>query len=135
MSNNLHVYLNQVPLARDISTFFTTLGYSYDRKWTSEDREEPDCHFWTWKQHPLSDSGVEMLYFPSAFHDNVRFSEYACSVVLQANLSSSTIDLSMVDITACLLLSRYGGTLNNPQRVDRKYANLFLCGVNNVKLI
>lgn len=133
MSNNLHVYLSRVPANRDISTFFTTLGYRYDRAWESDDSSEPDCQFWSWNQHPLSDSGVELLYFDSAFHDSVKFAEYGCSVVLQGNLTSSQIDLSMVDITASLLLSRYGGTLNNPQRVDRKFANLFLCGVNNTK--
>lgn len=133
MSNNLHVYLSRIPPARDISSFFATLGFKYDRLWESEDPGEPDCQFWSWHQHPLSNSGIELMYFDSMFADNTKFTDYECSVVLQGGLSASPIDLSMLDITACLLLSRYGGTLNNPQRLDRKFANLFVCGVNNTK--
>lgn len=133
MSNNLHVYLSRVPPARDISSFFGTLGYEFDRTWVSDEPGEPDCHFWSWFQHPLSNSGIDLMYFDSKFHDNTKFPEYDCSVVLQGGLSASVIDLSMLDITASLLLSRYGGTLNNPQRLDRKFANLFVCGVNNTK--
>lgn len=133
MANNLHVYLSRTPPSRDISTFFGTLGYHFERIWESEDHGEPDCQFWSWFQRPLSASGLELKYFDGAFHDNTRFKEYECSVVLQAALDASLIDLSMLDITASLLLTRYGGTLNNPQRPDRKFANLFVCGVNNTK--
>lgn len=134
MSNNLHVYLDQVPLEGEVKNFFSTLGYHFDRLWVSEEPGEPNCQYWAWHQHPLSTSGIEMMYFDAAFADSARFAQYGCSVLLQGGLSGSPIDLAMLDITASLLLSRWGGTLHNPQRIDRKFANLFVCGVNNTKV-
>lgn len=133
MSNNLHVYLDRIPLGDEISSFLTTLGFKYDRTWTSPEEEDPTCFFWTWQQHPLSSGGVELQYFSSAFHDNVRFSTYPCSIVLKCGHGGSPIDLAMLDITAVLLLRQCGGTLHNPQRIDRKFANLFVCGINNTQ--
>lgn len=95
------------------------------------DDVEPDCHFWSWEQFPLSGGGIELLYFDGSFTDNTKYPDYEASVVIRGSLNGSEIDLAMVDITASLLLSRYGGVLHNPQRIDRKYPNLFINGVNN----
>jgi hypothetical protein len=47
---------------------------------------------------------------------------------MSGSQESSEIDLQMVDIVALLLLSRYGGRLHNPQRIDKISTSFLLSG-------
>ncbi len=108
-------------------------GYAQTEAIKSDSMVEPDYYVWEWLQSPLSGTGFRLIYFDGMFRDNRHLGKYHAFLALEGAHDSSDFDRSMIDITAALLLKRYGGVLHNPQRTDRKHPNVFLCGKNNTK--
>lgn len=133
MSNDLHIYLKRRPSNREVETFISYLGFSYLKAHGSDDDNSPDSTHWLWNVAPLSTSGFELIYFDDLHKDNNYYGAYQAFLVLQGNLDSSDFDLKMIDITASLFLKRYDGILHNPQRIDRKFPDVYLGGLNRPK--
>ena len=133
MANDLHIFLKSKPTLREVDSLLQLYGYRQTEEVKSVNMVEPDYTVWQWVQPPLSGTGFKLLYFDGLFRDSLQMGKYHAFVALEGAHDSSEFDRSMIDITASLLLRRYGGILHNPQRTDRKHPNVFLCGKNNTK--
>ena len=133
MSNDLHIYLKSKPTLTEIGNVLSLFGFEATSNYKADSMVEPDCYYWRWDQPPLSGTGFRLLYFDGMFRDNLHADKFKAFTVLEGAHDSSPVDLHMIDITASLLLRRYGGVLHNPQRADRKHPNVYLCGKNNTK--
>lgn len=131
MTNDLHVYLDRDPEREEVHPFLETLGFT-KVKTNQGSPEEPGFTLWTWKHDPLSSrSGIELYCFNYLHRDNLYCGKYATYYIFQGAADTTQHEVSIVDITAKLLLDKYGGVLHNLQRTDRKYPNVFLSGLNN----
>ncbi len=133
MAYDLHVYLKTKPAASDIKSMLALLGFRKSGESTSATPAEPAHTEWVWKHKNLSEAGFSLLLFDGMYPDCVRAGDFRTFIVMEGGLDSSGIDVSMVDITAALLLKRYGGTVHNPNRLDRKVPNVYLCGKSSTK--
>jgi len=126
---DLHVYLERGP---DVSTFSDLLslhGFTYNKTVNSAS-SEPVTDYFKWKLEPLSGSGFKLLFFHNLFPDDLNVGRYEAFVIMCGDSNSSDEDLNMIDVTALLLLSRYGGRLHNPQRIDKISTSFLLSGKN-----
>lgn len=133
MANELHIYLKSKPTIKEMDSLLKLYGFRQTDTVRTVNMVEPDCYLWKWFQHPLSGAGFRLLYFDGLFRDSLHLGDYHAFLAFEGSHDSSDFDRSMIDITAALLLRRYGGVLHNPQRPDRKHPNVFLCGKNNTK--
>lgn len=133
MAHELHIYLKNKPAATEMHSTLKLLGFRFIADHLEKNVVEPPYTEWEWKQKNLSVSGFKLLYFDGMFMDSIHADEHRTFLAVEGGLDSSPIDLSMIDITAFILLRRYGGLLHNPARIDRKFPNVYLCGKNTGK--
>jgi len=124
---DLHVYLERGPDVGTFSDLLSLHGFTYC-KTESSGSSEPVTDYFEWKLPPISDAGFKLLFFHTLFPDDLNVGKYESFIIMCADSESSEGDFSMIDTMALLLLSRYGGRLHNPQRIDKISTSFLLSG-------
>ena len=124
---DLHVYLERGPDVGSFSDLLSLYGFEYS-KTVDSISNEPVTDYFTWKMAPISGSGFSLLFFHDLFSDDLNIGRYESFVIMCGDAKSSLEDKHMIDLMALLLLSRYGGRLHNPQRIDKISTSFLLSG-------
>jgi len=126
---DLHLYLKNGPDVYTFPDLLSLYGFSFVR---TEDRflDEPVSDYFEWKLPPVSGEGFQLLFFHDLFKDDLNYGKYDSFVVMSGSSQSSDDDLKMIDVFTLLLLSRYGGRLHNPQRIDKISTSFLLSGTS-----
>ena len=123
----LHLYLNKSPEKDELNKLLPLYGFKFVKE-IQPNKVEPVSYQWIWKVPQLSLNGFNLLFFTDVCKDDLNFGSYGSFVILSGYQNSSFIDLAMVDIVSVLLLSRYGGKVHNPQRIDKISTDILLSG-------
>jgi len=125
VNNFLHLYLKRSPTPDEIATLLRIFGFSFIRKDSKTDSNEPVGYHWVWRSPHLSGAGAELVFYHRLFSDDKFYGQFNSFVMFSGNKDSTDIDLSAIDIFSNLLLRRYGGQVYNPEGEDTLH---YLCG-------
>ncbi len=125
---DLHVYLDRKPEPESFSAILEIYGFNFVKE-HEPTKTDPMTRVYDWNTPGLSGAGFRLLHFDDLFSDDLNYGKYGSFVILSAHQDSSVIDFNMVDITAIFLLTRYGGRLHNPHRIEKISTSYFLSGV------
>ena len=130
VDSDLHLYLDRCPTSEETTSFLDALGFRFIKE-ASATKVEPLSTHWAWKAKPLSKDGFKLVLFEAVCSDDLNHGHYEAFIVMSGTQNSSTADLMMIDITAQLMLSRFGGRLHNPHKIHKISTDIFLSGVEN----
>ena len=131
---DLHLYLDRCPTSEEATALLDALGFRFLKE-EGPTKVEPLSTHWQWKNAPLSEAGFKLVLFEEVCTDDLYHGQYEAFTIISGSQDSSPTDLTMIDITTHLLLSRYGGRLHNPYKINKISTDIFLSGIENMMFL